>query len=348
MQRLIFLIFYLYIIGYHSLSFAQENSVFKVTTVKQQLIPKYYSAPGYTAALHNIEISSKQSGFITNIFVEAGDSVNKGQLLVIIDETVTKQSIEQVKKEVEIAYITVADAKKDVANFERLRKGQSISEEKLRKARLLLSHSQNTLLKAKAKLIETQATRPYLRLVSPAKARVVKRLVDVGDLAITGKAVVHLEALKPLLFETSVPVQWINTLSKDQSVLIQFTLNNQVKKIKGSITQIITPADLSSQQCTIKLQLPNEVDIPTGLFGHAQFILKEEQVLTIPEQAIVTRVGITGVFRVDKNKVLFTPIRLGRKFQNKYVILSGLKNNESIILFPSDNLSDGIIIDYDH
>ncbi len=348
MRRLIFLLFYIYIATYHSLSFSfsQERSlvVSKIATVKQQLIAQYYSALGYTIALNNIEISSKQTGFISNILVEAGDIVDKGQLLVVIDETINKQSIEQVKKEVEIARAIVIDAKKDVANFERLRKGQSISEEKLRKARLLLARSQSSLLKAKAKLIETEATRPYLRLVAPEQAKVVKRLADVGDLAVIGKVLLHLEVLKPLLFETAVPVQWINKLTKGQSIVIQFRLNNKIKEIVARITQIITLADHSTQQCTIKLQLPYVLNMPTGLFGQAQFILKEEFALTIPEQAVVSRVGITGVFLVDKNRIIFTPIRLGRKHQNRYVVLSGLKHNEQVLLAPSDNLTDGMFM----
>jgi len=350
MRRLIFLLFYIYIATYHSLSFSQETAiaVSKIATVKQQSITQYHSAPGYTIALNNIEISSKQTGFISHIFVEAGDIVDKGQLLVVIDETINKQSIEQVKKEVEIASVTVIDAKKDVANFKRLRKGQSISEEKLRKARLLLARSQSSLLKAKAKLIETEATRPYLRLVSPEQARVVKRLADVGDLAVIGKAVLHLEVLKPLLFETAVPVQWINKLTKGQSIVIQFRLNHKIKEIVASITQIITLADRTTQQCTIKLQLPNLSNMPTGLFGQAQFILKEELALTIPEQAVVSRVGITGVFLVDNNRIIFTPIRLGRKYQNRYLVLSGLKQNEQVLLAPSNYLTDGMLIRYDH
>ena len=163
-----------------------------------------------------------------------------------------------------------------------------------------------------------------------------------------GKAVIHLEVLKPLLFETAIPVQWINKLSKGQSVVIKFNSNNQIQEVKGRITQIITPADPMTQQCTIKLQLPNSLDIPTGVFGQAQFTIKEQLLLTIPKQAVVTRVGIIGVFRLNKSKVIFTPIRLGKKYQNKQVVLSGLKHNEQIVISPSDDLTDGVIINYDH
>ena len=320
-------------------SFSQAET--EVVLVKEQLIPKYYSAPGYTAALNKIEISSKHTGFITQLLVEAGDIVEKGQLLLIIDETVNKQSIEQVKKEVEIAQVTVADAKKDVNNFERLRKVQSVSEEKLRKARLLLARSQSTLLQAKAKLIETKAATPYLRVKSPEKAQVVKRLADTGDLAVPGNPLLYLEVLDPLIFETAIPVQWITKLTKDQTIKIK--LNHINDEVTGTITQIISSADPITQKCTVKLELPSSLNIPTGLFGQAQFIIDKELLLTIPEKALVNRVGITGVFRVDKeNQIWFTPIRYGRKYANQRIVLAGLNAQDKIIVSPSEALRDGL------
>ncbi len=320
-------------------SFSQAET--KIVSVKEQLIPKIYSAPGYTAALNKIEISSKYNGVITELLVEAGDIVKKDQLLLVIDEAINIQSIEQVKKEIEIAKVTVADAKKDVNNFERLRKVQSVSEEKLRKARLLLAHSQSTLLKAKAKLIETKAATPYLRIKSPENARIVKRLIDKGDLATSGRPLLHLEVLTPLVFETTIPVQWINKLSTEQSVKIKL---NHFKEITARITQIISSADPITQKCTIKLELASSLNIPTGLLGQAQFIIDKELLLTIPEKALIKRVGITGVFRVDKdNLIWFTPVRYERKYNRQRVILSGLKAQDKIIVLPSELLRDGMI-----
>ena len=328
-------------------AFSQAET--EVVLVKEEFIPKIYSAPGYTAALNKIEISSKHTGYITHLLVEAGDIVEKDQLLLVIDEAVNKQSIEQVRKEIEIARVTVADAKKDVNNFERLRKVQSVSEEKLRKARLLLAHSQSTLLQAKAKLIETQAATPYLRIKSPEKAQVVKRLADTGDLAVSGSPLLYLEVLDPLIFETSIPVQWITKLTKEQSIKIKlnhsFSGRNDTlyQDITGTIIQIISSADPITQKCTVKLELPSSLIIPTGLSGQAQFIIDKEALLTIPEKALLNRVGITGVFRVDKdNRIWFTPVRYGRKYIDQRVILAGLKINDKVIVSPSEALRDGM------
>lgn len=321
----------------------------KIVSIKEQIIPKIYSAPGYTAALNKIEISSKYNGVITELFVEAGDTVKKDQLLLVIDETINKQSIEQVKKEIEIAQATVSDAKKDVNNFEQLRKDQSLSEEKLRKARLLLAHSQSTLLKAKAKLIETKAATPYLRIKSPDNARIVKRLIDKGDLATSDSPLLQLEVLKPLIFETTIPVQWINKLSTRQSVKIKLNHSFRVKgvginnEIIASISQIISSADPITQKCTVKLGLDSSLNIPTGLFGQAQFIIDKELLLTVPEKALIKRVGITGVFRVDKDDLIwFTPVRYGREYNHQRVILSGLKAHDKVIVLPPESLRDGM------
>ena len=335
MQRLIF-----FIILCCVTSFSQAET--EVVSVKEQFIPKIYSAPGYTAALNNIEISSKYNGVVTELLVDAGDIVKKDQLLLVIDEAVNKQSIEQVKKEIEIAQVTVTDAKKDVNNFEQLRKVQSISEEKLRKARLLLAHSQSTLLKAKAKLIETKAATPYLRIKSPENSRIVKRLIDKGDLATLGSPLLHLEVLDPLVFETTIPVQWVTKLTTGQSINIK--LNSMVT---GTITQIINSADPITQKCIVKLELASSLNVPTGLFGQAQFVIDKELLLTIPDKALIKRVGITGVFRVDKdNLIWFTPVRYERKYNNQRVILSGLKAQDKVVISPSESLRDGLTISY--
>ena len=344
MQRLVFLFLFPIVLMSCFTSFSQAET--EVVLVKEEFIPKIYSAPGYTAALNKIEISSKHTGYITQLLVEAGDIVEKDQLLLVIDEVVNKQSIEQVKKEIEIARVTVADAKKDVKNFEQLRKVQSVSEEKLRKSRLLLAHSQSTLLKAKAKLIETQAATPYLRIKSPEKARIVKRLADKGDLALSGIPLLHMEVLEPVVFETAIPVQWVSKLTTGQIVKIKFH-NETINKTKGTITQIINSADPISQKCTVKLLLSSSLNLPTGLSGQTQFVIDKELLLTIPEKTLIKRVGITGVFRVDKdNLIWFTPVRYGRKYGNQRVILSGLKVQDKVIVSPSESLRDGQTISY--
>ncbi|MBE9527283.1 MAG: hypothetical protein IME94_09960 [Proteobacteria bacterium] len=69
--------------------------------------------------------------------------------------------------------------------------------------------------------------------------------------------------------------------------------------------------------------------------------------MTIPDKALVKRVGITGVFRVDKdNFIWFTPVRYERKYNHQRVILSGLKAQDKVVISPSESLRDGLTISY--
>jgi multidrug efflux pump subunit AcrA (membrane-fusion protein) len=173
----------------------------------------------------------------------------------------------------------------------------------------------------------------------------VKRLADTGDLAVSGNPLLYLEVLNPVIFETTIPVQWVTKLTKEQTIKIKLNHSfvGRNDEVAGTITQIISSADPITQKCTVKLELPSSLTIPTGLFGQAQFVIDKQLLLTIPEKALVNRVGITGVFRVDKeNRIWFTPVRYGRKYTNQRIILAGLKAQDKIIVSPSDALRDGL------
>ena len=318
----------------------------QVVVVEKKSIPKFYFAPGYIVPLNKIEITSKHTGYIKEIHIDSGDIVEKNQTLLVIDESAVNQSIEQIKKEIEILTATVFDLQKDVHSFKQLKQTQSISDEKFRKAQLLLIQAKGNLLKAQSQLIERQADLPYLRITSPEKALITERLVDIGDLATPGKQLLKLEVIKPILFETSVPVQWLHSLSLSQHVTIKLdTKTNGTDEITGQISHLVRSADPITQKCLVKIKINEPANLPSGLSGHALLKVTEESLLTIPEQALIKKLGISGVYRIDlKNQVWFTPVRYGRKHAGQQVILAGLHENDKVILSPSEWLRDGMTI----
>ena len=209
-QRLFFLILWGLLVG------CQENepSVFyapkqpalqlSIVSVSSQTVPRFYSATGYTYA-RRIKISSHQSGTIKKRQVDEGDIVKAGALLVVIDDAELLDTIEQAKSAVQSATISLKDNQIDVKLAEKLRKSRAVSVEHLRKARVQLNLARSKLVQAKAELRRQQAKKPYYRLTSPISARVVKRWIEPGDLAVAGKPLLELEAIGELEFETALP-----------------------------------------------------------------------------------------------------------------------------------------------
>ncbi|MCK5718535.1 MAG: efflux RND transporter periplasmic adaptor subunit [Thiomargarita sp.] len=343
-QRLIFIIICGLLVG------CQENepSVFdapkqptlqlSIASVISQKVPRFYSATGYTYA-RRIKISSHQSGTIKKRLVDEGDIVKAGALLVVIDDAELLDTIEQAKSAVQSATIGLNDSQVDVKLAEKLRKSRAVSVEHLRKARVQLDLARSKLVQVKAELRRQQTKKPYYRLTSPILARVVKRWIEPGDLAVAGKPLLELEAIGELEFETALPVHWIKQINLKDKVKLKLHHSNAT--IVAKVSHIVRSANRMTQTCQIKLSLPKP--LTAGLSGQVDFKISEKQHLLIPKSTLVKRAGVQGAFRLDKlNNVWFTPVKTERLWEQQWVVLSGLLVGERLVLQPPLGLRDGV------
>jgi multidrug efflux pump subunit AcrA (membrane-fusion protein) len=74
-------------------------------------------------------------------------------------------------------------------------------------------------------------------------------------------------------------------------------------ELKGKVVQIVPAADPASRAFLVKIELPPDTRLRSGLFGRAQFLRGERQALLIPRSAVVERGQLQGVFVLDQNKV---------------------------------------------
>jgi len=311
-----------------------------IASVISQKVPRFYSASGYTYA-RRFKISSHQSGTIKKRLVDEGDVVKPGALLVVIDDAELLDIIEQAKSAVQSATISLNDSQKEVKLAEKLRQARAVSVEHLRKARVRLDLARSKRVQAKAELRRQQAKKPYYRLTSPISARVVKRWIEPGDLAVAGKPLLELEAIGELEFETALPVHWMKQINLQEKVKLKLHHSNAT--IVAKVSHIVRSANRMTQTCQIKLSLPKKTTLTAGLSGQVDFMIAENQHLLIPKSTLIKRAGVQGVFRLDKlNNAWFTPVKTERLWGQQWVVLSGLQTGEQLVLQPPLGLRDGV------
>lgn len=312
----------------------------QVVKVKQQDVPRYYSATGYTHISRSIEISSSQTGTITKIQVDEGDVVKAGALLIVIDESELLTTIEQAKSAVQTATINIKDRKQDLEKANRLRLSNMIADETRRKAQVQLDLAWSQLNQANSELQRQQTRKPYFRLTSPIDARVVKKWVAQGDQAQAGKPLIKLEAVKGLEFVTALPAKWIDTIQPGD--IQELRLHDSGKVYPATISHIIRSANRVTQTCQIKLLIPDSSELSAGLSGQVDFKINHQKQLLIPESSVIKRAGVSGVFRVNNSgEAQFTAVKTETNWQQQWVVLSGLKAGETMLLNPPDNIRDG-------
>jgi len=312
----------------------------QTTLVRSQKVPRYYSATGYTNVARRIEVSTSQAGTIKKLSVKEGDQILAGALLLVIDESELLTSIKQAKSAIQRANINLKDRQHDFKTAKRLSQTRVIPDEQFRKAQVQLELARSQLVQANSELKRLQVRKPYYRLTSPFNARVVKRWINQGDLAVAGKPLLQLEATEGLEFETALPVQWIARV--DIGDQYKLKLHDSNKTIKARVSHIIHSTNRSTQTCQIKLALPDSNKLSAGLSGQVDFKVAEEKHLLIPELSLIKRAGVQGVFRVDKRRfVHFTPVKTERLWQKQWIVLSGLEAGESVVSNPAVKLRDG-------
>ena len=107
-------------------------------------------------------------------------------------------------------------------------------------------------------------------------------------------------------------------------------------ELKGKVVQIVPAADAASRAFLVKIELPTDTRLHSGLFGRAQFSRGKQQALLIPRSAVIERGQLQGVFVLDQNRVAsLRYVTLGKFSGSEIEVLSGLQGGEWLVANPA-------------
>jgi RND family efflux transporter MFP subunit len=114
------------------------------------------------------------------------------------------------------------------------------------------------------------------------------------------------------------------------------------RSFDASVSELEAGADPGSHTVAVKVDLPRDAAIRSGLFGRAWFARGERQALLIPRGNLVERGQLTGVYVVDAQGIArLRIVTLGRSFGEVVEILSGLSEGDRIVTDPAGRELDG-------
>lgn len=281
-----------------------------------------YSALVRAEAVNNIAPSTP--GRIENIFVEIGDYVVKGQKLIQMDATMLRQSRTQLNNQ-----------EKNFERFEELYKVGGISKAEYDAQKTQLDIARNNI-----KTLEENT-----QLLSPISGVVTMRNYDSGDLY-AGNPILQVQQISP--------VKLLINISESQYTLVKKGMKANVKLdvfpnevFVANISLIYPTLDPRTHTFTAEVSLPNKNSkVRPGMYGKVYLNFGATENVVVPEQAIVKITGSPDryVYLVDGDKVVYTKVELGRRLENGYEVLSGLKNGDQVAITSLLKLKNGTTI----
>ncbi|MGA2062771.1 MAG: efflux RND transporter periplasmic adaptor subunit [Thermoguttaceae bacterium] len=309
-----------------------QNQKIAGSIVKVRLIrlPLYESAVGTIRSVHETTISSKLLARVVEINLKAGQSVHAGDVLVRLDDTDLRARFQQAKAAVASADAVHAQAVSDERRASQLRKSNVVSQQEYEKDVTAVTSSAADLLRSQEAVKEMQAMLDWATVRSPLDGIVTDKKIDVGDMVTPGQVLLTLFDPKQMQLVASVRESLAYKLQVGQKIGVQVEV---LKKLcSGTISEIVPEAQSASRTFQVKVTGPCPVGIYTGMFGRIQIPLQEEQVLVIPRQA-VRKVGQLELVDVIENgHVNRRAIRTGRSIEDNVEVLSGLSEDEEVVV----------------
>jgi RND family efflux transporter MFP subunit len=155
-------------------------------------------------------------------------------------------------------------------------------------------------------------------------------------LASPGLPILTLEDVRHFRLEVTVnesDVRYVK-IGQPATVIIDALENAQ---LQGRIAQIVPAADAGTRSFLVKIELPADQRLHSGLFGRAEFSRGERPSLLVPRTAVVERGQLQGVFVVDQHKVAnLRYITLGKSRGSAIEVLAGLQSGELLVAKPGE------------
>ena len=334
-----------------------EPATVKVSKVKRGDISVPLVATGTIFPEYESKIGPKISGTIETVYVDEGDEVGKGKILVQLDQKNLLIAVRQGQAIVRVAEAQLKEAEVKVENLKKERKrlaklfkknvisqqkyddidtaySMAVTEIEVIRAQIL--SCRENLAMAEQKLRDTV-------IIAPFSGLIVKRFINQGEYVSTMPPsplflIMNIDKVKT---EIGLPEVHIAHINIGNPVDVTVDTYRGIT-FKGRISTINPMVDPVSRAFTVKVEIPNkDHKLKPGMFARVKIYPKiHKDALIVPFKSVMKREGNTVVFIIDGNTVRLRAVTAGINNEREIEVIDGLKEGEEVVVEGHYGMAD--------
>jgi membrane fusion protein, multidrug efflux system len=307
-----------------------------VSPIQPQSFKHFVEGQGVVTSKNIVMVTPQMGGAITGLFLVEGQAVKKGQLVATIDNSVMKESLTEIKTQLELA--------STVFNKQKALWDQQIGTE----IQYLQAKANKESLEKRIITMETQMG--MSKVYAPISGVVEKVMQKSGEMGMPGAPMAQIVNVGDLKVMAKIADTYVGSVKKGDAITVKFPdINKEFTTRISLVNALIDPA---SRTFGIEANIPNLggslkpnqvaiININDLSKGNA--LIVSQNIIQKTELGDLVYVAVTeNGKKIAKAK----KVKTGISYNGNVEILEGLTSGEMVITQGYQDLVDGSLINY--
>ena len=293
------------------------------------------TAEAIVEAVRQSTVSSQITGRIVDIRFDVGDRVQKGEVIVRIDERAASQALAASEAQAQAAQAALVNARAQLERSRQLFAQKFVSQAALDRAEADFKAAESQMKATLAGAGQAATERGFATIVAPYSGVVAARHVQLGEMATPGKAL--MTGFDPSTMRVVATVASTQVAAIQSAARARIEIPAAQRWVEAKSITVVPSADPRTQSTQVRIDLPEDVrGVYPGVFARAHFVVGKATRLMAPRESVVQRSELTAVYVIgDDGKPHLRQVRLGTVSDERGVeVLAGLKPGERVALDP--------------
>lgn len=303
---------------------AQALTVLASAPVELREVDLSYPAEAVVESVKQVTIAAQTTGRVVEARFDSGARFKSGEVLMRLDAREAQQGLAG-------AQAQLAQAKAQLERTRSLFAQKFVSQAALDKA-------EADYKTAAAGAGQAGVADSHANIIAPFAGVIARRLVEVGDMALPGKALLSIFDPQDLRVVANIPQARQGEVRQALRARIEFPETGQW--LDATRVEMLPTADEVTHDVRVRAYLPAVTDtVLPGTFVRAHFIIGKGKKLVVPASAILRRGELTGAYVIDAKNENAPPslrqVRIGEAVASGMLeVLAGLSAGERVALEP--------------
>lgn len=323
---------------------SQPKAALTVSLIKPITVdwPVTFTANGNISAWQEAVVGAEASGLrLTEVLVNVGDRVSKGQVLARLQSDTLSAELDQIKAGLAEAEAAQAEAKANADRARQVEKTGAISAQQIAQYLTAEQTAAARVAALKAQIKTSQIRLEQTRIVAPDTGTITSRSATLGAVVQPGQELYRLNRNDRLEWRAELPADELARIKPGMKAAL--TVGSG--KLKGRVRMVAPTVEAQSRNGLVYVDLLEIGEARAGMFARGEIETGRGKLLALPQTAVLLRDGFSYVFRIGLDgRVVQAKVNLGQRVGDLVAVTSGLDANAELVATGVGFLADGDMV----